>query len=312
MATINGTTGNDSFTGTSAGDIMRGYQGKDSFWGAEGNDTIYGGSGIDSLWGEDGADRLFGVNGADFLSGGIGNDRLLGGNGNDVLEGGVGNDLLNGGSGVDMMTGGAGNDIYFVNHLGDTVVELAAEGIDRVNSTLSWTLGDNVEYLVLVGSANIDGTGNGLANVIRGNAGENRLLGEGGADQLRGGAGNDWIEGGAGRDRMFGGRDADTFVFRDGDFAGLTRTTCDTINDFRQVQGDRIDLQAVDANRLEDGDQAFAFIGTAAFNNVAGELRYEIVSGHTYVSGDTNGDGVGDFMFRVAGSHALIDGDFLI
>lgn len=312
MASISGTTGSDTINGTSVGDIIRSYQGRDSIWGAEGNDAIYGGSGVDSLWGDDGADRLSGENGADFLSGGNGNDRLLGGNGNDVLEGSAGNDLLNGGSGHDTMIGGAGNDIYYVDRLGDTIVELPGAGIDRVNSTLSWTLADNLERLMLIGSRDIDGTGNGLANVIRGNAGANRLLGEGGNDELRGGAGSDWIEGGAGRDKMFGGGDADTFVFRDGDFAGLTKSSCDTINDFRQAQGDRIDLQAVDANSLDDGDQEFQFIGTGGFSNVAGELRYEIVSGQTYVYGDTNGDAVADFMFRIKGPHTLTDGDFVI
>ena len=101
-------------------------------------------------------------------------------------------------------------------------------------------------------------------------------------------------------------------MFRDGDFAGLTRTTCDSINDFSQLQGDKLDFASVDADTLTGGDQAFQFIGTAAFSNVAGELRYDIIDGNTYVYGDTNGDGVADFMVRVIGSHSLTEGDFVI
>jgi hypothetical protein len=58
------------------------------------------------------------------------------------------------------------------------------------------------------------------------------------------------------------------------------------------------------------GDQAFSFIGTGAFSNTAGQLRYEQISGNTYVEGDTNGDGVADFMIRFDGLHALVSGDF--
>ena len=76
--------------------------------------------------------------------------------------------------------------------------------------------------------------------------------------------------------------------------------------------GDLIDLSAVDANSLAGGDQAFAFIGTGAFTNVAGQLRYEQVGGNTYVYGDTNGDGIADFMIRVDGPHNLVLGDFVI
>jgi trimeric autotransporter adhesin len=55
--------------------------------------------------------------------------------------------------------------------VGDLVVEAAGSGIDRVQSSLSYALGANVENLTLTGTAAIDGTGNELDNVITGNAG---------------------------------------------------------------------------------------------------------------------------------------------
>ena len=103
-----------------------------------------------------------------------------------------------------------------------------------------------------------------------------------------------------------------TFVFHDGDFAGLTPSTSDRIIDFSHAEGDHIDLAGVDANSATGGDQAFAFIGTAAFSHTAGELRYDIVNGNTYLTGDTNGDGLADFMVRLDGNQALVSGDFVL
>jgi Ca2+-binding RTX toxin-like protein len=115
--------------------------------------------------------------------------------------------------------------------------------------------------------------------------------------------------GGAGTDHMTGGAGNDMFAFANGDFGGATTATADEIVDFTSGQ-DTIDLSAVDANSLLGGDQAFAFIGTAAFSNTAGELRYEQLSGNTYLTGDTNGDGIADFMVKVDGSHVFTGGDF--
>ena len=86
--------------------------------------------------------------------------------------------------------GGAGDDTYYVS-TGDTVTERANEGIDVVYAGVSWTLGRNLEHLTLTGSADIDATGNGLANVLTGNSGNNWLDGKGGADTMAGGAGDD-------------------------------------------------------------------------------------------------------------------------
>jgi Ca2+-binding RTX toxin-like protein len=163
-----------------------------------------------------------------------GSDMVQGTPGDDVLDGGVGGDLLDGGLGADDMTGGAGDDTFVVDDPGDLTRELNGGGNDRVRSTISVTLTDFIENLNLEGTADIDGTGNGLANVINGNEGANILSGGGGRDLLKGGLGNDTLNGdedvdqllgeggddtlngGAGADRLDGGVGLDTLDGGDG------------------------------------------------------------------------------------------------
>jgi len=102
------------------------------------------------------------------------------------------------------------------------VVELAGEGTDQINSSISlrlWQQGQHIENLSLTGSANIDGVGNAASNVLIGNAGDNALSGGGGADTLDGGLGADILSGGGG---------SDLFVLR-ADHGGAA---ADTITDF--------------------------------------------------------------------------------
>lgn len=312
MPNITGTNGDDVLTGTSGDDIIFGLNGRDWITGGAGADSINAGQGNDIVYGGAGNDTIQAQAGGDQLYGGDGNDRLFGQSGNDYLVGGLGNDRLNGGTGNDVMEGGPGNDLYVVGEPSDVVIELAGEGTDTVYTSINWSLGDHFERLTLVGTANIDGTGNALDNIIRGNSGENALAGGAGSDQLLGGQGDDWLEGGAGRDIVRGGFGADTFIFRDGDFAGMTAATADRILDFISAQGDKVHLAFVDANTLADGDQQFDFIGSAAFTSVAGELRYEVINGHTFLFGDTDGDGSADFMVQLVGTHSLTGADFVL
>jgi len=120
--------------------------------------------------------------------------------GNDTLAGTSGNDNLDGGQGADTMSGLAGNDVYMVDDVADLVLEASNQGVDRVNSTISYTLGPNLEDLWLVGSLATSGTGNALDNVMWGNAANNSLTGLDGNDVLDGGAGADTLIGGAGDD----------------------------------------------------------------------------------------------------------------
>lgn len=107
--------------------------------------------------------------------------------------------------GADTLAGGVGDDTYVIDSIGDVVTENASEGMDLVQSSISYTLSANVENLTLTGSAVINGTGNVLNNAIIGNTGANNLFGGDGTDTLLGGDGNDTLEGGLGNDVLTGG-----------------------------------------------------------------------------------------------------------
>src|SRR5205814_9575859 len=110
---------------------------------------------------------------------------------NNTITGNAGDNILDGGAGNDIMRGGAGNDTYVVDAVGDVVIESAGKGIDTVQSSVSFTLGANVENLQLTGSADINATGNRLNNTGTGNDGNNVLNGGAGNDTMSGGAGDD-------------------------------------------------------------------------------------------------------------------------
>jgi len=285
-------------------------------------DTLLGSTLANVLEGRGGSDNLRGFAGNDVLIGGFGDDTLFGGGDNDTLTGGDGNDLLRGDAGDDAMTGGAGDDTYYVDSLGDTVSELGGEGDDIVFARVSYTLGDNQERLTFYDGGGLTGTGNALANRISGNDaasflygldGADTLFGNGGRDILDGGNGNDILTGGAAKDEMTGGAGRDTFRFTSLSDMLVTTGTADIIHDFSQSDLDRIQLNLIDANTGTAGvDDAFAFIGTAAFSGIAGQLRYQQTGGNTYVSGDVNGDAAADFFIRIDGTVTLVAGDFLL
>jgi Ca2+-binding RTX toxin-like protein len=166
------------------------------------------------LSGSDKNDKLDGKGGDDTIEGGNGNDKLYGGDGKDILKGGAGNDFLDGGSGNDTLYGGTGDDFYIVNNIGDNIVEYPNEGIDTVKSSVSFTLGNQLENLILrqppkYFTGDISGIGNALNNKISGNYSNNSLSGLDGNDTLMGDFGNDSLYGGNGDDTLLGGEDND-------------------------------------------------------------------------------------------------------
>ncbi|WP_319568782.1 Calx-beta domain-containing protein [Cohaesibacter marisflavi] len=192
-----------------------------TIWGNSTQNVINGLAGYDRLFGGAGNDTVKGGNGNDLVNGGNGQDRLFGGAGRDNLVGGLGADYLDGGSGADRMAGNQGNDTYIVDNVNDKVSEVAGQGVDLVKSSVTFSLKDNsqfIEKMSLIGNQNINGIGNGLANVIWGNGAKNvlfgvngndKLYGVSGDDTLHGGNGNDLLNGGNGSDHLFGNAGAD-------------------------------------------------------------------------------------------------------
>ena len=60
------------------------------------------------------------------------------------------------------------------------------------------------------------------------------------------------------------------------------------------------------------GNQAFTFIAKQAFTHVKDQLHYVQKGAHTYVEGDTNGDGKADFQIDLLDKIALTKGDFVL
>ncbi len=141
-----------------------------------GNDTLLN---IENVSGSFSASNtLVGSATSNELIGGISNDFLSGGAGDDTFWGSDGDDTLNGGTGADSMNGEWGNDGYFVDNVDDVVTEFFDGGFDKINSSVTYTLPDEVENLTLTSTSSISGKGNGLANVIVGNAKNNQLMEE--------------------------------------------------------------------------------------------------------------------------------------
>ncbi|HKX94517.1 MAG TPA: calcium-binding protein, partial [Methylibium sp.] len=237
-------------------------------------------------------------------------NRLSGGGANDTLNGGAGNDTLNGGSGADTQIGGAGGDVYYVNNAGDVVTEAANAGTDTVNSTLSYTLGTNVENLVLGGTAAINGTGNSLANRITGNAGNNVLNGGSGNDTLGGGGGNDTLVGGAGNDMLTGGAGGDTFRFASALNAG---TNVDHMADFNAVD-DRIQLENAVFTALgaTGALAAAAFTTGTAAGDASDRVIYDSVGGRLFYDADGSGAGAAVLFATVTAGTTVTAADVFV
>ncbi|MCD9149957.1 M10 family metallopeptidase [Pseudophaeobacter flagellatus] len=271
---LNGAWGNDTLIGGAGNDTFKDGAGKDRMIGGSGNDTYYVDHALDQVREQQGEGTdlikagmsvalrdlsnhvenltLTGTNNIDgtgngrnnVIAGNSGNNLLNGAWGNDRLLGGAGNDTFQDDHGQDRMVGGSGNDTYYVDSLGDQIVETKGNGSDHVISSVSIELRDlsqNLESLTLSGSADIDGTGNGGANLITGNSGNNLLNGAWGDDTLIGGAGNDTLNDDGGNEVLTGGSGADVFVFSGG-------FGTDTITDFDTTEtGEIISLAGVNS-----------------------------------------------------------------
>ncbi|MGL4962546.1 MAG: calcium-binding protein [Inquilinus sp.] len=341
-----GNGGIDSISGDSGNDVLIGGAGGDYLYGGTGSDTVdytdsavyvwadlksqgyYGTaegdrySGIENLTGSLHDDYLLGdavgntldgYTGNDYLSGYEGNDRLIGGKGADTMYGGVGEDTVSyldsaAGVWVDLRGGTASGGDAQGDYLGKDIEDFQGS---KFNDTVIGSGADN--YITLQDGRDFVWAGGGR-DYLFGGAGDDGLSGEGADDQVTGDAGNDTLYGGAGSDLlrggdgndvMTGGTEADRFSFANVDLGDT-----DTIKDFHRSEGDKISLSGIDANTALAGDQAFAFIGTAAFTGVAGQLHYSNNGVQTVLTGDVNGDKISDFQIVLTDAPGLIASDF--
>ncbi len=346
LLTVDGAGGNDTITGGSGDDNLLGGAGNDVLTGGYGDDRLDGGAGNDAMNGGNGSDTYVVDSVSDTVtdSGTSGSDTVLAavsytlgatlenltltgrgninGTGNasgNFLEGNAGNNILDGKAGGDLMAGGAGDDTYLVDNPFDLVAESDNQGTDSVQSSVSFTLRDNVENLALTGAAVIDGAGNFLANILDGNGSANTLIGndgndtlrgQGGNDALSGGNGNDYLVGGAGNDILSGGAGSDTFRF---DLAP-SATNRDLILDFTSGS-DHIFLAMAVFNRL-GGPGALSAADFAAGTGFAAtdthHVLYDTDTGALYYNADGSGAGALTQIATLDDQPLLASTDFML
>lgn len=306
---ITGTTGNDSLDGGLGVDTLTGGLGDDIYKVDNAGDVIVEADG-------EGTDTV--VAAFDYTLGAASIENLTltgaahigaGNAGNNVITGGTGNDTLDGGAGIDTLIGGIGDDVFIVDTTTDTITELAGGGIDTVRASLDYTLGAELENLVLTGDAHV-GTGNAL---------DNRLTGGAGADTLTGDLGNDTLDGGAGADLLVGGLGDDTYFIDNAgdvvveDVAGGIDTVV--------VSSDWTLAENIESVRLVG--TGHTLIGNAANNKLEGDIGDDRLDGGDgddieiggdgddhLVSGsghDTLAGGAGDDVYELEGGSADIE-----
>ncbi|MGI0526771.1 hypothetical protein [Rhizobium giardinii] len=307
-----GTDGDDilPLTGkTNAGsEIYKGLGGNDLLKGGAGADVLDGGTGTDTA-SYSGSKAAVKVNlGAGTASGGDATgdtfssiSKVVGSSYGDTLQGNASNNVLNGAAGADKLDGAAGADS--ASYMGSTTGVTASLAYTANNT--GDAKGDTYVSIERL-------SGSSFADKLYGNSGTNLLSGGAGDDRLKAGSGNDVLYGGRGGDDLLGGPGADTFVFKTVGDSTSALAGRDSIFDFSATGGDRIDLVDIDANSAASGDQAFTYLGTAAFTGKAGELRYAKQASDTYVYGDTNGDRNADFAVHLDDAVSLSKGYFVL
>jgi Ca2+-binding RTX toxin-like protein len=218
----------------------------------------------------------------DTLTGGTGNDQLFGLAGNDSLTGGLGDDVLDGGLGADAMVGGQGNDRYFIDALGETIVEAANEGRDLVtvrNPAALTKAIDNVEDYIFTGTARVSFTGNARDNSIAGAAASDTLFGGAGADTVNGGAGADSLEGGDGNDLYVVDNAGDMAREQSADAAGGLDTVVSSVSYTLGFGIEKLQLTGSSGTAGTGNDLANAIVGNVGANKLQGLAGIDFLDG---------------------------------
>jgi len=305
-------TGIENLVGSAFNDSLQGNNGDNQLTGGDGDDNLLGGLGSDYMIGGAGADTVSYITAtagitldlaitiaqntvgagmdrvlqvenirgsayADMLRGNAATNNINAAEGDDTVLGFGGNDTLTGGAGADTLFGGDSQDTIFGGDDGD----------------------------MIYGDAGLDN--------IKGDAGNDTLYGGTENDTINGGTGNDILYGGGGRDVLLGDVGADTFLYMALSESPVGAGVRDQIRDFSHAQGDRIDLSPLEA--VAGGgaaNNAFTFIGSAAFSHTAGELAVIKAGANWLVQGDVNGDSLADFAIQVTSATALVAADFVL
>lgn len=308
MASIMGSSRNDTLVGTTWSDLFNGFEGSDTFviglnggfdafhdTGTVGTDRIVAqeadvaiglqsgfgpASGIEEIT----ADGMANV----WVQGDVTDDvldlsatrltgivKIAGGNGSDTITGSAAGDDIRGNNDADSLWGGEGNDRLFGGDSND---------LDPIHNLLHG----------LDGRDSLDG---GL--------GDDVLAGGAGADTLLGGEGADVLQGGSGADVLTGGEGADVFRW------AATWEGGDLVLDFGQGV-DVIDLSRLDArSATRPQNDAFAWGGEAPGAS-AHAATYHVEDGNTVLLADVNGDRVADLTLTLTGVYALTAADVLL
>jgi Ca2+-binding RTX toxin-like protein len=307
--TIDGTTGADTLGPTSAtveGDTLNGLAGNDTLDGGFGADIMNGGANndtyiVDNVGDQCNEDASAGTDtvkasvsytlGANVEKIELQGTSAINATGNSLantLTGNIAANVLNGGSGADTMTGGAGNDTYVIDEAGDSVNENDGEGTDTVQSGITYSLGSFIENLTLTGTSAINGTGNGLKNILIGNSASNTLTG---------GNGDDTLNGGTGADTLVGGNGKDTYVV---DNAG------DTITEAADAGTDLVQSSVTFSIATFSNVENLTLTGFSA-NSATGNALDNILTGNSAANTLTGGDGK-DTLAGGSGADTMVGG----
>jgi Ca2+-binding RTX toxin-like protein len=251
----------------------------------------------------DGSFFIYGGRGVDTLTGGSKNDTFLFGSDNHFGA----SDIVNGGAGIDQL---ALRGSYSLTFGAGQLIGIESIGLLSAQDTRYGALGTSYNYNLTMNDANVaagvqmvvDGAKlrGGETLVFNGSAesdGSFQIFGGANGDTITGSQNADVLQGNAGADILTGGGGADSFRYKLVTDSSASAT--DHILDFASGT-DRIDLSKIDANSGLAGDQAFTWIGSGAFTNVAGQLRAYQSGNDWFVEGDTNGDGAADLVIQVS------------
>jgi Ca2+-binding RTX toxin-like protein len=323
---LTGSPYHDTLVGDDYTNVLRGLAGADNLVGGHGADIMYGGTESDAyyvddpraiVWeytGEGAWDYVWTTVSYALPAGseieqlnvdsprGTAPINLAGNEFVNYINGNDGDNVINGGAGADIMSGRKGNDTYVVDDPGDwlfengevySTPEIESEGFDTVLTSVSFDCGfyNEIEVLQAIGTANVN---------LTGSIDNNRIIGN---------DGNNVIDGGYRKDTMTGGGGADMFAWNSVYEMGWFNFDSDIVTDFAPHL-DLLALNLIDADETVAGDQAFTFIGTAAFT-APGQINFATNGTDTFIQLNTNADPTVDGIIQVFGVHTVDAGWFV-